>query len=105
MGGPWTYETTTTTRAGMSEADEAYYAALLEGIGAGMCGRGMYDSAGAWGGTNPFPGTLVVLTHRTEDQPDESGRLRVGRRLRRGVRAGPGGGRQTAASRSAAAPT
>ena len=30
----------------------------------------MYDAAGAWGGTNPFPGTLIVLTHRTEDQPD-----------------------------------
>jgi dihydrofolate reductase len=33
-------------------------------------GRGMYDAAGAWGGRNPFPGTLVVLTHRLEDQPD-----------------------------------
>ena len=32
----------------------------------------MYDAAGAWGGTNPFPGTLIVLTHRTEDQPDPS---------------------------------
>jgi len=29
----------------------------------------MYDAAGAWGGTNPFPGTLFVLTHRTADQP------------------------------------
>jgi dihydrofolate reductase len=26
----------------------------------------------AWGGTNPFPGTLIVLTQRTEDQPDPS---------------------------------
>jgi dihydrofolate reductase len=32
----------------------------------------MNDAAGAWGGTNPFPGTLVVLTHRTEDQSDPS---------------------------------
>ena len=32
----------------------------------------MYDAAGAWGGTNPFAGTLIVLTHRTEDQPDPS---------------------------------
>ena len=30
----------------------------------------MYDAAGAWGGTNPFPGTLIVLTHRLDDQPD-----------------------------------
>jgi len=72
MGGPWTYETDHDPGVGMSAADEAYYAELLEGVAAGMCGRGMYDSAGAWGGTNPFPGTLVVLTHRTEDQPDES---------------------------------
>jgi len=34
-----------------------------------VVGRGMYDAAGAWGGTNPFPGTLFVLTHRTADQP------------------------------------
>ncbi|GAA1181050.1 hypothetical protein GCM10009584_23840 [Ornithinimicrobium humiphilum] len=30
----------------------------------------MYDAAGGWGGTNPFGGPLVVLTHRVEDQPD-----------------------------------
>jgi dihydrofolate reductase len=34
-----------------------------------VAGRGMYDAAGAWGGTNPFPGPLSVLTHRTADQP------------------------------------
>jgi dihydrofolate reductase len=72
MGGPWTYETDHEPGVGMSEADHAYFAELLEGVEAGLCGRGMYDSSGAWGGTNPFGGTLVVLTHRTEDQPDES---------------------------------
>lgn len=72
MGGPWTYETDHEPGAGMTEQDTAYYSALLEGVEAGICGRGMYDSSGAWGGTNPFGGTLVVLTHRTEDQPDES---------------------------------
>jgi len=72
MGGPWTYETDHEPGAGMSEEDDAYYAELLEGVEAGICGRGMYDMSGAWGGTNPFGGTLVVLTHRTEDQPDES---------------------------------
>ena len=41
-------------------------------MGAGIVGRNMYEAAGAWGGSNPFPGTLVVLTHRTEDQPDPS---------------------------------
>jgi dihydrofolate reductase len=38
-------------------------------LGAGIVGRGMYDAAGAWGGTNPFGGPLFVLTHRTQDQP------------------------------------
>jgi dihydrofolate reductase len=43
-------------------------------MGAGIVGRGMYEAAGAWGGVNPFPGPLVVLTHRTGDQPPaESG--------------------------------
>jgi dihydrofolate reductase len=32
----------------------------------------MYDSAGAWGGTNPFGGTMFVLTHRMGDAPDPS---------------------------------
>ncbi|MGS2616057.1 dihydrofolate reductase family protein [Micromonospora sp. LZ34] len=72
MGGPWTYETEREPGAGMTDADRAYYDALLEGTSAGLCGRGMYDSAGAWGGRNPFGGTMVVLTHRTADQPDPS---------------------------------
>ncbi|WP_395656633.1 dihydrofolate reductase family protein [Nocardioides sp.] len=68
MGGPWTYEGEHSFA--MSEADRAFYDPLVERIGGGVVGRGMYDAAGAWGGTNPFPGTLVVLTHRLDDQPD-----------------------------------
>jgi dihydrofolate reductase len=69
MGGPWTYETEHDLGQ-MSGADKEYFDDLVAEIGAGICGRGMYDAAGGWGGTNPFGGTLVVLTHRTEDQPD-----------------------------------
>ena len=54
----------------MSGADREYYESLTDGLGCGIVGRNMYDAAGAWGGTNPFPGTLIVLTHHTEDQPD-----------------------------------
>ena len=32
----------------------------------------MYDASGAWGGTNPFGGTLHVVTHRTGDRTDPS---------------------------------
>ena len=70
MGGPWTYESEHEPGEGMTEEDKAFYASLTAGLGAGICGRGMYESAGAWGGTNPFDGPLFVLTHRVDDQPD-----------------------------------
>lgn len=76
MGGPWTYEGE--HAFGMTGADKEFYDGLVARLGAGVVGRGMYDAAGAWGGTNPFGGLCVVLTHRTEDQPPaESGFLFV----------------------------
>src|SRR6478672_6184120 len=67
MGGPWTYEGT--HDFAMHGPDKEFYDELVSTLASGVVGRGMYDAAGAWGGTNPFPGTLFVLTHRTEDQP------------------------------------
>lgn len=69
MGGPWSYAGEHDTN-GMRGADREYFEAITADLGGAVVGRNMYDAAGAWGGTNPFPGTLVVLTHRTEDQPD-----------------------------------
>jgi dihydrofolate reductase len=69
MGGPWTYEGG--HDFAMHGPDKEYYAELTAGLTSGVVGRGMYDASGAWGGTNPFPGTLFVLTHRTADQPPE----------------------------------
>src|SRR5919199_1443570 len=71
FGGPWTYDGEHDFDA-MSGEDKAFYEELVGRIGSGIVGRGMYDAAGAWGGRNPFPGTLVVLTHRTGDPHDES---------------------------------
>jgi dihydrofolate reductase len=71
MGGPWTYDGEHDVGA-TTGPDKEFMDALTDGLGAGVCGRGMYESAGAWGGTNPFEGTLVVLTHRTDDAPDPS---------------------------------
>lgn len=72
MGGPWTYEGG--HDFAMSGPDKEFYEELTSTLGSGVVGRGMYDAAGAWGGTNPFPGTLFVLTHRVGDQPaPESG--------------------------------
>src|SRR3954470_8992212 len=67
MGGPWTYDGG--HEFAMSGPDKDFYDELVSSLGSGVVGRGMYDAAGAWGGTNPFPGPLFVLTHRTEDQP------------------------------------
>jgi dihydrofolate reductase len=46
-----------------------FFDSLTEGMGCGIVGRNMYEAAGAWCGSNPFPGTLIVLTHRTEASP------------------------------------
>ena len=70
FGGPWTYSGEHDF-GGMSGEDKVFYDALVARIGSGIVGRGMYDAAGAWGGHNPFPGTLLVLTHRTADPHDD----------------------------------
>jgi dihydrofolate reductase len=69
MGGPWTYESEHEPGS-VTGADKEFFDRMVASIGSGIVGRGMYEAAGAWGGTNPFGGTLYVLTHRTEDQPD-----------------------------------
>jgi len=71
MGGPWTYDSEHQPGS-MTGADKEYFDELTANLGAGICGRGMYDAAGAWGGSNPFGGPLFVLTHRTADAPDPS---------------------------------
>jgi dihydrofolate reductase len=67
MGGPWTYDGG--HNFAMHGPDKDFYDEMVAGLGAGIVGRGMYDAAGAWGGTNPFAGPLFVLTHRIQDQP------------------------------------
>ena len=67
MGGPWTYEGG--HDFAMHGPDKEFYDEFVSTVSSGVVGRGMYDAAGGWGGTNPFPGTLFVLTHRTADQP------------------------------------
>jgi dihydrofolate reductase len=77
MGGPWTYESG--HEFAMHGPDQEFFDDLVTTVGSGVVGRGMYEAAGAWGGTNPFPGTLFVVTHRTADQPPaESGFRFVG---------------------------
>lgn len=78
MGGPWTYDGEHDP-TGSTGADKEYLDSLTEGMGAAICGRNMYEAAGRWGGTNPFGGTLFVLTHRLDDAPGpETGFVFVG---------------------------
>jgi len=78
FGGPWTYASQGEMGT-MSGEDKVFYDEQNANLGAAICGRGMYDAAGAWGGTNPFDGALLVLTHRLQDAPPpESGFRFVG---------------------------
>lgn len=72
MGGPWTYESEHEPGADMDPTDQAFLGEATSRMGAALCGRGMYEAAGAWGGTNPFEGPLFVVTHRTDEAPDPS---------------------------------
>lgn len=67
MGGPWTYDGG--HEFAMHGPDKEFYDELVSTVASGVVGRGMYDAAGGWSGTNPFPGPLFVLTHRVADQP------------------------------------
>ncbi len=69
FGGPWSYDEERPTGAA-DPADAAFLDESLARAGAVICGRGTYDAAGAWGGSNPWDVPLLVVTHRVEDQPD-----------------------------------
>jgi dihydrofolate reductase len=72
FGGPWTYEQDAAGEAfGEADgADQEFLAAFGDRQGAVICGRNTYESAGAWGGSNPWEIPLFVVTSRVEDQPD-----------------------------------
>jgi dihydrofolate reductase len=80
MGGPWTYESEREPGADMAPEDRAFFDRMVANLGGALCGRGMFEAAGRWGGTNPFGAPLFVVTHRTEDDPPgpESGFTFVG---------------------------
>jgi len=72
FGGPWSHDTEHVPGQDMGPVDREFMMTFTADVGAGVCGRWMYEAAGHWGGRNPFGGTLVVLTHRPEEAPDAS---------------------------------
>ena len=70
FGGPWTYDH---PRGEPTGADKAYIDRAEENVGAVIGGRGTYDAADAWGGSNPWPVPFFIVTHRPEEQPEAGG--------------------------------
>ena len=76
FGGPWRYEDERSGEA--TGADKAYIDQAEENVGAVIGGRGTYDAAAAWGGSNPWPVPFFILTHRPDEQPETGGFTFVG---------------------------
>ena len=76
FGGPWTYDS-----PGRGEAtgeDKAWLDEVMAANGAVIAGRGTYEAAGHWGGSNPWGIPLFIVTHRPEEQPAPGGFTFVG---------------------------
>jgi dihydrofolate reductase len=71
FGGPWTYDAVPDSE--MRDEDKAYFDDINSRVGAVVAGRGTYDAAGAWGGSNPWPTPFVIVTHHPDDQPQDRG--------------------------------
>ena len=69
FGGPWTYGE---GPEGEPIGDDAEWLQdAMKRIGATVCGRSTYESAGHWGGENRFGIPTFIVTHRPEEQPDD----------------------------------
>jgi dihydrofolate reductase len=71
FGGPWSYEEE--PRGEATGADKEYLDGVMERIGAVVGGRGTYEAAEAWGGSNPWPVPFFIVTHRPDDAPQDKG--------------------------------
>ena len=71
FGGPWTY-------AGGTDGepvgeDKAFLDDAMARLGAVVGGRGTYEAADHWGGSNPWPVPFFVVTHHPADEPPDAG--------------------------------
>jgi dihydrofolate reductase len=71
FGGPWTYDEEPKGEA--TGADKEYLDGAMARQGAVIGGKGTYDAAEAWGGSNPWPVPFFVLTHHPEEMPADRG--------------------------------
>jgi dihydrofolate reductase len=71
FGGRWSYEGG--PHGDAAGADKDYLDAAMANVGAVIGGRWTYEAADHWGGTNPWPVPLFIVTHRPQDEPPEGG--------------------------------
>ncbi len=71
FGGPWTYAEP--GRGEPTGPDKEFLDGEMTGMGAVIGGRGTFEAAARWGGTNPWPVPFFVVSHRTGDEPPDAG--------------------------------
>jgi dihydrofolate reductase len=71
FGGPWSYGAEHSGEA--TGADKEFLDEAIMKGGAVIGGRGTYEAAGHWGGSNPFGVPFFILTHRPEEEPPGKG--------------------------------
>jgi dihydrofolate reductase len=71
FGGPWTYAGGTTGEA--TGQDKVFLDEAMARLGAVVAGRGTYEAADHWGGSNPWPVPFYVVTHHPDDEPQDRG--------------------------------
>lgn len=69
FGGPWSYAEE--PRGEAQGEDAAYLERAMGRAGAVVGGRNTYEAAGHWGDRNPFGVPMFIVTHRTEEEPDD----------------------------------
>ena len=71
FGGPWTYDSP--PHGEPTGADKAFLDAAMTRSGAVIGGRGTYEAAEAWGGSNPWGVPFFIVTHRPDEEPEGKG--------------------------------
>lgn len=71
FGGPWSYAEE--PRGEATGADKEFLDDMMTRVGAVIGGRGTFEAAEGWGGTNPWPVPSFILTHHPEDGPQDAG--------------------------------
>ncbi|MEA2519057.1 MAG: hypothetical protein QOF49_1137 [Chloroflexota bacterium] len=71
FGGPWTYAEE--PRGEATGADKEFLDGEMANMGAVIGGRGTFEAADRWGGSNPWPVPFFIVTHRTQDEPPGAG--------------------------------